>query len=132
MRCALVSGLLIIQAHLPLLSTGLAFFAADNFVIVLDALALVRLGRTLATNFCCKLADLLLVNTLNDDLVGVGNFDLDILGLGYDDLMRVADVQNEVLAFLSCTVTDAVDLEVLLKPSDTPTTMLCTSERVRP
>ena len=27
--------------------------------------------------------------------------------------MRVADVQNEVLAFLSCTVTDAVDLEGL-------------------
>ena len=82
MRCPLVSGLLIIQAHLRLLSTGLAFFAADDFVVVLDALALVGFGRSLTTNFCCKLADLLLVDTLDNDMVCIGNVDLDVLGLG--------------------------------------------------
>ena len=82
MRCPLVSGLLIIQAHLRLLSAGLAFFAADDFVVVLDALALVGFGRTLATNFCCKLADLLLVDTFDHNVVGIGNIDLDVLGLG--------------------------------------------------
>ena len=87
MRCARVSGLLIIQAHLPLFSTSLAFFAADMFVIIFDSFALVGFGRSLATNFCCKLADLLLVNAIDDNVVCIGDIDGDVFGLGNDDLM---------------------------------------------
>src|SRR5699024_9974784 len=40
-----------------LLATGLTNLAADDLIGILDALALVRLGGTLATDFCGKLAD---------------------------------------------------------------------------
>ncbi len=46
--------------------------------------------------------------------LGLGNIDLDVLGLRHDDLMRITNVQDQVLAFLDAvTVTDAVDLEGL-------------------
>ena len=108
-------GLLIIQAHLRLLGAGLAFFAADRLVVVLDALALVRLGRSLTTDFGCKLADLLLVDTLDDDVVCVGDVDLDVLVLAHDDLVGVTEVHDKVLAFLAGAVADAVDLQLLFK-----------------
>ena len=60
-----------------LLTTGLTNLAADNFGGVLDALALVRLGGTLTTDFSGKLANDLLVNTADDDLVGSRNFHSD-------------------------------------------------------
>ena len=74
MRCPLVSGLLIIQAILRLLGTGLAFFAANGLVVILDTFALVGFGRSLATDFSCKLANLLLVDSFDHNVVCIGNF----------------------------------------------------------
>ena len=51
---------------------GLAFLAADMLINILDALALVRLGRTLLADFRRELAHLLLVGTGDNDLVGAG------------------------------------------------------------
>ena len=82
-------------------------------VIVLDALALVRLGRTLRAHFCCKLADLFLVDTLDNDLVRVRDIDLDVRVLGHGDRVREAQVHDQVLTFLHGSVADAVDLERL-------------------
>ena len=65
---------------------------------ILDALALVRLGGTLLANFRCKLADLLLVGTGDNDLVGRGNLDGDTVDLGHSDLMRETDIENKLLA----------------------------------
>ena len=82
-------------------------------VIVLDALALVRLGRTLRAHFCCKLADLFLVDTLDNDLVRVRDIDLDVRVLGHGDRVREAQVHDQVLTFLHGSVADAVDRERL-------------------
>ena len=67
-----------------LLGAGLTDLAADDFVDILDALALIRLGRTLLADFRGELADLLLVGAGDDDLVGGGNIDGDAVDLGDD------------------------------------------------
>ena len=51
---------------------------------------------------------------MDDDAVGVGDLDGDVLGILHDDLVAVADIHNELLALLLNTVADAVDLELLL------------------
>lgn len=61
--------------------TGLAFLAANNLINVLDALALVRLRRSLLADFRCELADLLLVDAADDDLVLGRNVDGDAVDL---------------------------------------------------
>ena len=95
--------------------TGLAFLAANNLINVLDALALVRLRRSLLADFRCELADLLLVDTIDDDLVRSRNFDLDLVRFRNDDLMRETEVHNQVCALLLNTVANTVDFELFLK-----------------
>ena len=74
------------------------------FVSILDALALVRLRRSLLTNFSCKLADLLLIRTRDDDLVGTLNSDGDAVNLIKRYRMGITQVHGQGLAGLGYTV----------------------------
>ena len=85
------------------------------FVSILDALALVRLRRSLLTNFSCKLADLLLIRTRDDDLVGTLNSDGDAVNLIKRYRMGITQVHGQGLAGLGYTVANAVNLENLLE-----------------
>src|SRR5699024_4387019 len=100
---------------LLLLRAGLAFLAADVLVGVTDALALVGFRRTLLADFRSKLADLLLVRTGDDDRVRIRNVDRDAVGLGHRNLMRVAEVHNQILALLGNTVTNTLYAQLLLE-----------------
>src|SRR6266545_2080250 len=74
---------------------SLPHLAADVLALVTDALALVRLGRAHLANLGRDLADLLLVDALDDDLRGYGHLEADALRRVDDDGMRVADVELE-------------------------------------
>ena len=56
-------------------------------VSVFDALALIRLRRTLFANFGCELTYLLLVGTGNYDFIGCRYLYCDTVNLGNDYLM---------------------------------------------
>ena len=58
------------RTSLFLLTAGLAFLAADNLTGIADTLALIGFRRTLLADFGGKLTDDLLVDTVDDDLVG--------------------------------------------------------------
>lgn len=60
-------------AILLLLFTGLTFLADDDFIVILDTLALVGFRLTNRADVCCDLTDFLLVDALNRDTVGSGN-----------------------------------------------------------
>src|SRR5699024_1587574 len=92
---------------------GFAFLVLDDLALVADALALVRLGGLLGADFSGKLADLLLVDAGNGEVVGVLPLDLDVVGVGDDDLVREAQVHDQVGALLLAAQADAHDLHIL-------------------
>src|SRR5699024_3577858 len=81
---------------------------------ILDALALIRLRRTLLSHFGGKLAHLLLVAAVNDDLVGAGNLNGDAGDLLHGNLVGEAQVHDQLVALLGHTVADAVHVQLLL------------------
>ena len=93
---------------------GLAFFVLDDLALVADALALVRLRRLLGADLGGVLADLLLVNTGNSEVVGILPNDGAILGIGDVHLMREAQIHHEVGALLLAAQTNTDDLQLLL------------------
>ena len=77
---------------------------------VVDALALVGLGRTLHANLGGNLADLLLGDALHVDVRVVGDLEGDVLGGLVDDRVRVAEREVKILALERDTVADAREL----------------------
>src|SRR5699024_9451361 len=75
---------------------GFAFLVLDDLALVADALALVRLGRLLGADFGGKLADLLLVDAGNGEVVRILPLDLDVVGVRNDHLVRKAQVHDQV------------------------------------
>ena len=80
---------------------------------VVDALALVRLRRTLGTDLGGNLADLLLVDALDVDVGVVRALEGDALRGGVDHRVRVTQGQIQVLALELNTVANAGELEDL-------------------
>src|SRR5512138_1270388 len=76
----------------------LRFLQLDLFAGVAHALALVRLGRTIAADLRGDLTDSLPVRAFDDDFGLARRFDRDALGSGIDDRMREAERQVQVLA----------------------------------
>ena len=113
------------------LLSSLAELPADVLALVVDALALVRLGATLGADLGGNLADLLLGDALNGDVRVVGHDEADVLGGLVDDLVRVAEGEVQVLALERGTVAP-VSSSFFSKPLWTPSTMLWSSVRVRP
>src|ERR1700756_3939537 len=93
----------------------LANLSADVLALVADALALVRLGRANLANLCGRLADLLLVRALDDDLRRRRHVEADAGARLDHDRVRIADEQLEVAALERCAIADALDLELLLE-----------------
>src|ERR1700712_3042404 len=79
----------------------LPFLAEDILAGVLDALALVRLGLAPAAGFGGDLAGLLLVDARDVPRGGIGRLDLDALRDRVIDVVRIAELQLQVLA-LDC------------------------------
>src|SRR5690242_18366354 len=92
----------------------LRFLELDVLTGVTNALALVRLGLTIATDLGGHLADLLLVRALDQDLRLRRGLDRDALGRRVDDRVREAERQVQVLALRLCAIADADELELLL------------------
>src|SRR5258708_35570017 len=90
----------------------LAFLAPDRLGRVLDALALVGLGRTQAADLGRKLADLLAVSAGDLDLGRLQRLDLDAGRNGDLDVVAEAKLQLEVLGIGLGAIADAVDLEI--------------------
>ena len=78
--------------YLLLALTGLAFLADDILADITDALALIRLRRTLGAYFGSELTYGLLVVTADDDLARGGNINGDAVALRHDNLMGEASV----------------------------------------
>src|SRR5688572_9641274 len=93
----------------------LAGLAADALAFVLDALALVRLGRALLTDVGRHLADQDLVDPGDQDLGRALGRKRDALGRRELDRVRVAELQDELLAVHVGAITGAGDLERLLE-----------------
>src|SRR3954469_12790606 len=94
-------------------SCPLADLPGDVLALVADALALVGLRRALLADVRGDLADELLGDPLDDDARRLGHLELDALGRGDVDRMRVAEREREVLARELRAVADALDLEGL-------------------
>src|SRR5476649_1472751 len=90
----------------------LAFFAPDRLGRVLDALALVRLGRTQAADLRSELPDLLAIGSGDLDLGRLQRLDLDAGGDRNLDVVAEAQLQVQHLGVSRGTIADAVDLEV--------------------
>src|SRR5262245_195178 len=93
----------------------LAFLAEDVLAGILDALALVGLGRAEVANLGRHLADPLLVDAGHHDLGRLGRRDRDSLRDRIDDLMAVAELKLQVLALHGGAIADAGDLEPSLE-----------------
>ena len=93
---------------------GLAFFVLDNLAHIADALALVGFRRLLGADLGSILADLLLVNTGNSEVVGILPHDGAILGIGDVHLVGEAQVHDQVRALLLAAQANAHDLQLLL------------------
>src|SRR3569623_940432 len=91
----------------------LPFLAEDILAVVLDALALVRLGLAPAANLGGELADLLLVRPRNLDRGVVRGRDRQALGHDDIDVVAIAELKLELLALRIRTVADAGDQELL-------------------
>src|ERR1700723_641143 len=89
----------------------LAFLAADGFVRVLDALALVGLGRTVRTDLGGDLADALTVGATDRDQGRPLAGDLDVLWDRIGDVVAVAELQVQRTALHRGAVADAVNLK---------------------
>ena len=83
--------------------------------LVVNALALVRLGRALHADLGGNLADLLLGDALHRDVGVVGNLKGDVVGSRIDNGVGVAQGEVKILALERGTVADAGELELLLK-----------------
>ena len=90
----------------------------DDLALVADALALVRLRRLLGADLSSVLADLLLIDTGNSEVVGILPHDGAILSIGDVHLMREAQVHDQVGALLLAAQADAHDLQLLLVAVD--------------
>src|SRR5918911_4093459 len=89
--------------------------ATHVLALVTDALALVRPGRANRPHLGGRLADLLLVDALHDDLRRRGHLEADP-GAGLDDDgVRETDVELERGPAQRGAVADALDLEALLE-----------------
>src|SRR5438270_13826002 len=83
----------------PLRGSRLALLAADGFLGVLHALALVRLGRAQLADFGGDEADLVLVGALHRDAVGLGVvLGRHALRQRVDHRMREAEREGDALA----------------------------------
>ena len=78
---------------------------------VLNTFALIRLRRTLLANFRGKLADLLLIRTAYNYLVGRRYVNGDSRNFRNDYLMRISEVHYKIFALLLSTVAYAVYLK---------------------
>src|SRR3954463_15597637 len=94
-------------------SCALADLPGDVLALVADALALVGLRRPLLADDGGGLADLLLGVALDDHARGHRHLELDPLGSGDLDRVRVPERQLEVGAPERRAVADALDLERL-------------------
>src|SRR5437764_13898462 len=83
---------------------GLAFLAADNFVLVADALALVGFRLADRANLGGILSDCLLVRAADNDRVRVRHLDGHALGRLLDDVIRIADRQHDRLRLAASLV----------------------------
>src|SRR5215217_7660524 len=92
----------------------LAGLDLDDFALVADALALVRLGLAHAAEVAGELADQLLVGAGHVDLGRAFQRHGQPRGDRQADRVRVADRQHDVLAALLGLVADALDLQRLL------------------
>src|SRR5215470_3621137 len=90
----------------------LAFLAPDGLGRILDALALVRLGRTQAADFGGDLADLLAIGAGNLDRGRPRGLHLNAGRNGHLDVMAEAQLQLQVLGVGLGAIAHAVDLEV--------------------
>src|SRR5215207_6134286 len=90
----------------------LAFLAADRLVAVLDALALVGLGRAVRADLGRDLTDPLAVGAGDRDRGRPLAGDLDVGRNRVVDVVAVAELQVEAAARNRGAVADAVDLEV--------------------
>src|SRR3569623_562722 len=99
------------QARLLLLP----FLAEDVLAGVLHALALVRFRTAEAADLGRDLADLLLVDAGDDDLGRLRRRDRDALRDRIVDVVRIAELQVELLALNRRAITDTVDLEPLFE-----------------
>ena len=81
--------------------TGFAFLADDILANIADALALVRLRRTLGADFGSELADFLLVDADDVEMQRVLDLDLNGVGLRNVDRMREAQSQDKSVACLA-------------------------------
>src|SRR5579864_3679183 len=93
----------------------LSYLPAHVLALVADALALVGLRRADLANLCGRLADLLLVGALDDDLRRHGNLEGDAGARLDRDRMGVPHLQLEIVALERGTVADALDLQALLE-----------------
>src|SRR6476661_881678 len=93
---------------------GLAFLAADLFVLVADALALVRFRRPNVPHLGGELADLLLVRALDDDGRRIGHIDRHAGRRHHQDAVGVADRQLDALVLGRRLIADAFDFEAFL------------------
>src|SRR5207248_8991311 len=100
--------------HDPLPSLLLAFLAEDVFARVPDTLALVGLGRPVATDLGSDLADHLAVDTGHDDLGRPRRGNRNALGDRVVDLMAVAELQMQVLALHGGAIAHPGDLQPFL------------------
>src|SRR5262249_34309631 len=90
----------------------LAFFTEDELTLVTNALAFVRLRRTVAADFRRDLADALLVDAGDRQLGLLVDGDRDAGRDRVIDVVAVAELQHQGLALYVRAVADALDLHV--------------------
>src|SRR5579884_1424196 len=93
---------------------GLAFLAADLFVLVADALALVRLWWTDVSHLGGKLADLLLVCPFDDNSRRVGHLDSDAGRRHHQYPVGETNRQLDPLVLRRRLIADPFDFQALL------------------
>src|SRR6267142_1309738 len=92
----------------------LAFLAEDELARILHALALVGLRLAKRPDLGRRLTDLLRIDAGDDDLGRLRHHDRDPLRNRIDDVVRIAELQLQILALQSGTIADAADLELAL------------------
>src|SRR6266581_856985 len=107
-----VRSMTVAIAKLPLFL--LAFLAEDELVRILDALALVRLRLAERPDFGRRLPDLLRIDPGDDDLGRLRHHDRDTLRNRIDDIVRIAELQLQILALQGGTIAHPADLELAL------------------
>ena len=82
-------------------------------VCILNALAMVRLRRSCGSYLSCNLSNCLIVDTLYEYDVGLGNLKGNSIAIleGYG--VAVSEVKSKGLAALGCSVTYSYDLKLI-------------------